>query len=167
MQTRLDSPTGKLDRHEQDFVAQIREFGWRSTSVITDNEGPGFTYTTGFWANLSIPEVIVFSLDSKVAHDVLWDIYREAKNGRQFPTGVCVSDIFANVDAFLIPVGKEAYPYYLGWSSWFYGGNGFPCVQLVWPDQEGRFPWQAGIEKGFRLLQPDTSPEGWVKALTQ
>ncbi len=167
MRTALDVPADRLDRHEQDFVAQIREFGWHSMNVFQDEEGPGFSYTTGFWVGLGVPEVILFSLDSQVAHDVLWDVYRDAKNGRQFPVGVRASGIFANVDSFLIPVGKQHYAEYLGWSSWFYGGDEFPCVQLVWPDKEGRFPWQAGIEKEFRCLQPDISPDGWVRALSQ
>ena len=167
MRTALDLPASKLDEHEREFVAQIREHGWHSTSVFEDEEGPGFTYTTGFWANLGIPEVILFSLDSKTAHDVLWDVYREAKGGRRFPTGVRVSAVFANVDSYFLPVAKDAYPNFLGWSTWFYGGDDFPCVHLVWPDKQGRFPWHAGIEEGFKRLQPDISAAGWTKALGQ
>ena len=167
MRTALDAATSKLDRHEQDFVAKIREFGWFSTNVFEDNEGPGFSYTTGFWVNLGVPEVILFFPDSKIAHDVLWDFYRDTEKGRRLPTGVRAPDIFANVDAFLFPVGRQHYAEYLGWSRWFYGGDEFPCVQLVWPDREGRFPWQDGVEESFKKLQPDISPEGWVKALIQ
>jgi Domain of unknown function (DUF4262) len=167
MRTRLDSPTGTLDRDEQDFVANIREFGWHSTSVLADDEGPGFSYTTGFWLNLGVPEVILFSLDAQVAHDVLWDVYREAKNGREFPEGVRLSDILGNADCFLMPVGQQHYAKHLGWNRWFYGGDEFPCVQLVWPDRRGRFPWQADADDAFKALQLDISPAGWVKALTQ
>jgi hypothetical protein len=105
MRTALDAPTSKLDRHEQDFVAKIREFGWFSTSVFAD-ERPGFAYTTGFWVNLGVPEVIVFSLSSDVAHDILWDIYREAKKGRRYPTGLRISDI-PNADAS-VSLGRSA-----------------------------------------------------------
>jgi hypothetical protein len=167
MRTALDLPADKLDEHEQEFVAQIREHGWHSTSVLEDDEGPGFTYTTGFWVNLGVPEVILFALDAEVAHDILWDVYREAKGGRQFPTGVRVSDIFANVDSFLVPMGKRHYAEYLGWSRWFYSGDEFPCAHLVWPDKKGRFPWEPGIEESFRRLQPDITASGWIKALSQ
>ena len=167
MQTALDLPAARLDQHEQEFVAQIREHGWYSTSVFGDEVGPGFTYTTGFWVNIGMPEVILFALGSKVAHDVLWDVYREAKGGRQFPTGVHVPDIFANMDTVLFPVGRQYYAEYLGWSRWFYGGDEFPCVQLVWPDKTGCFPWHDGFEERFKGLQPDLSAEGWVKTLSQ
>jgi len=167
MRTALDLPADKLDALEQAFVAQIREHGWHSTSVLEDDEGPGFTYTTGFWVSLGVPEVMVFTLSAEVAHDTLWDVYREAKGGRRFPIGVRVPDIFANVDSFLIPVGKQHYAEYLGWSRWFYGGDEFSCVQLLWPDKQGRFPWQAGVEQSYTRLQPDVSAAGWTKALSQ
>src|SRR5262245_1598505 len=63
MRTALDALTSQLDQHEQDFVAKIREFGWFGTNVFEDAEGPGFSYTTGFWVSLGVPEVIVFSLN--------------------------------------------------------------------------------------------------------
>lgn len=167
MRTALDLPADKLDEHERKFVAQIREHGWFSTSVFGDEEGPGFTYTTGYWVSIGMPEVILFALDSKIAHDLLWGVYRDAKGGRQFPTGVRVPDIFSNNDTFLFPVGKQHYPEHLGWSRWFYGGDEFPCLQLVWPDKVGLFPWQDGFEERFKGLQRDISSEGWVKALNQ
>ena len=40
MRTALDLPADKLDALEQAFVAQIREHGWHSTSVLEDDEGP-------------------------------------------------------------------------------------------------------------------------------
>jgi hypothetical protein len=111
--------------------------------------------------------VILFALDAEVAHDILWDVYRDAKGGRKFPIGVRVSDIFANVESFLVPMGKQPYAEHLGWSRWFYSGDEFPCVQLVWPDKKGRFPWDAGIEESFKRLQPDITANGWIKALSQ
>jgi uncharacterized protein DUF4262 len=30
----------------------------------------------------------------------------------------------------------------------------FPCLQLVWPDSDGRFPWQAGFDASLKKYQP-------------
>ncbi|HEY1605029.1 MAG TPA: DUF4262 domain-containing protein [Allosphingosinicella sp.] len=35
----------------------------------------------------------------------------------------------------------------LGWSRWFYGGDVFPYLRLVWPDRVGLFPWEAASTK--------------------
>jgi hypothetical protein len=167
MATALDAPTSALDEHEQNFVAKIRAHGWFGTSVFPDEEGPGFTYTTGFWITLGLPEVILFSLKREIAHDVLWDVFRTAEERGPLPLGKYVANVFANGGAYFFPVGKQHYSDHLGWCRWFYGGNDFPCIQLVWGDTQELFPWQDGFEERFRVNQPDLSPDGWVRHLTQ
>jgi Domain of unknown function (DUF4262) len=164
MRTALDTPTEKLDAHERDFVSKIREHGWFRTSVFGDNAGPNFSYTTGLWVNHQRPEVIVFSLKSEIAHDILWDVYRDAEAGRIYPLGEPVSGVFGNTDAVFTQVAKEHYADYLGWNRWFYGGDDFPCLQLIWPDRIGLFPWQPAASEEFAVSQPDLSPDGWGKS---
>ena len=166
MRTALDLPATALDAHERDFCAKIREHGWHGTHVLADEEGPGFSYTTGLWLHLGFPEIVVFSLGRENAHDVLWDVYRDVKDGRRYSSGVRIADLFANVPAFLFPVAMRHYADHLGWSRWFYNGDEFPCLQLVWPDRQGRFPWEQG--SGWQpKAQPDLTAEGWATALRQ
>jgi hypothetical protein len=54
----------------------------------------------------------------------------------------------------------------LGWSRWFYGGDAFPCLQIVWSDRDGRFPWQSGFDPALAGLQPDLTENGWLASLT-
>ena len=131
MRTALDAPSHMLDDKEKHFVDLVREHGWFRTSVFADEHAPGFSYTTGFWRATNAPEVIVFPLRSEIVHNVLWDVYRAVATGTSFPTGLRLSGVFANVDAVFLPVAKQLYPDYLGWSRWFYGGDDWPCVQLV------------------------------------
>jgi hypothetical protein len=161
MLTALDAPLDKLDHHEKNFVEQVRHHGWFRTSVLEDGDGPGFSYTTGFWQSAKFPEVIVFSLKSEIAHDVLWDIYRNVAAGASFATGRRISDVLANIEAVLLPVSKEFYRDYLGWSRWFYGGDDWPCLQLVWPDTRGAFPWEAAHEERFASSQPNLTGGQW------
>jgi hypothetical protein len=154
MLTALDSPDAALDADEREFVALIREHGWFCTQVLGDDAGPGFSYTTGFWVGLGQPEVIVFGLDQTLAHDVLWDIYRDLAAGKPLPVEARTGEVFGGCDAWLRPMGRQHYRDYLGWSLWFYQGDEFPCLQLLWPDRAGRFPWEAGAEAAVRELQP-------------
>jgi Domain of unknown function (DUF4262) len=167
MLTALDARADALDSHEQDFVAQIREHGWFRTNVFADEERPGFSYTTGFWLTTGFPEIIVFSLKTETAHSILWDLFREVHSGKIPAIGRAVSDIFGNTNAALIPCAKKHYRDYLGWSRWFYAGDEFDCLQLVWPDKAGIFPWQPNFDEDFRNAQPDLTEAGWVAALAQ
>jgi hypothetical protein len=143
MFTALDAPPERLDKHEQNFVGNIRAHGWFGTHVMPDSEGPGFTYTTGFWLKFRFPEVILFSTPRQTAHDTLWTVYRELEAGRRPPIGEPTEAIFRNVAAVFLPVSLQQCPNYLGWSRWFYGNDKFECVELVYPDRDGHFPWTA------------------------
>lgn len=161
MRTALDAPFDDLDGPEKNFVANIREHGWFRTSVFQEEGHVGFSYTTGLWLTLGFPEIIVFSLPSETAHAILWDVFREVKGGTKPPIGRR-AEVFADRDGVFFPVSRDHYREHLGWSRWFYAGDEFPCLQLVWPDTHGVFPWQPSAEERFRNSQPDLSPRGWA-----
>jgi hypothetical protein len=161
MHTALDADPSLLDQQEKNFVAKIREHGWFGTNVGADDEGPGFSYTTGFWLNLKFPEIIIFSLSGKVAHDTFWYIYKELKAGGAFEIGEPTDTIFESSQAVLLDVNTRHFPEFLGWSRWFYGSDSFKCLQLVWPDREGRFPWDPAAAEEFVRSQPCLTGGEW------
>jgi Domain of unknown function (DUF4262) len=161
MRTALDADPAHLDRHEQNFVENIRKHGWFGTHVASDDDGPGFGYTTGFWLKFRFPELIVFSLSRRVAHDTFWYMYRRIEAGKHFAIGEPEDDIFQNVAAVLLPASPQEYQSHLGWSRWFYGGDEFQCLQLVFPDLNGYFPWSDRASDSFRASQPDSTKSNW------
>ena len=50
-------------------------------------------------------------------------------------------------------------------SKWFYRDRPFPAWQMVWPDQAGTFPWQAGFDESLAHVQPDLTVSGWTHAV--
>jgi len=161
MRTALDADVSKLDEHEQKFVSEIRKHGWFGTAVFGDEEGPGFSYTTGFWLKFSFPEIITFSLKREIAHDTFWHMYHTLEAGETLAIGEPIESIFENCKAALLPVSKRQFKDHLGWSRWFYGGDAFRCVQLVWADPNGSLPWQTGYSPEFIEVQPDLTEGSW------
>jgi hypothetical protein len=161
MFTALDADPAMLDPHEQNVVANIRQHGWFAHNVGSNGEGPDFSFTTGFWLKFGLPEVIVFAMRPQVAHDTFWHMYREMEAGRRFPVGTETREIFENVPAVLLPVAKRHYRDHLGWSRWFYGNDDFECLQLLYPDRGGNFPWGEGASRSFRAAQPDLTEGDW------
>jgi hypothetical protein len=162
MLTALDADTAGFDESDKKFIGDIRTHGWHGTYVFADEEGPGFGFTTGFWLKAKFPEIIVFSLDRDDAHDIFWHIFKEREAGKDFPVGEPLEDIFENVPAVLLPVAQQQYAAHLGCSRWFYRGNEFPCLQLVFPDGRGHFPWSEKASNAFRKLQPDLTKGDWA-----
>jgi hypothetical protein len=161
MRSALDVPTDSFNDYEKNLVSQIRKHGWFCTSVLSDENHLGFSYSTGLWLSLNHPELIVFSIDGTPAHDIYRDFYDAIRNGGRFPVGQRLSGIFKGFDAILAPVSRERYGEYILSSRWFYGGEDFPCLQLIWPDPVGLFPWESGADSAFANSQPDLSPTGW------
>ena len=162
MKTALDLDESELDPAERNFLSQIREHGWFGTRVFDpEKQEPEFTYTTGFFHGLSHPEIIVFSLPKQSSQDILWDIYRDISEGRVPKPGAKLSGKFGNHQAVFLPASRHFYAEHLGWSKWFYRGYDFPCLQLIWPDRAGIFPWEPNFDPGFASDQPDLSDGNW------
>jgi len=158
--TALDADPTMLDADEKNFVEKIREHGWFGTHVAGDKDAPAFTYTTGFWLKFEYPELILFSLRRQIAHDTFWHVYRELEAGKRFGIGIREDEIFGHAAAVLLPVSPQHYREHLGWSRWFYGNDEFQCLQLIFPDANGRFPWEEASE-GFRATQRDLTSGHW------
>ena len=162
MFTALDAPPQMLDHHEQNFVAKIREHGFVNTQVSPDGDAPRFSYTTGFWLKFKQPELIVFALRPKTAHDTFWHIYRELEAGKRFPVGEPTDQIFVNTNSYFLPVSPDHYASRLTWTRWFYGSKAnVECLQLVHPDVQGYFPWSPGISEHERKAQPDLTEKAY------
>ena len=161
MRTALDAAPEILDPHETKFVGDIRKHGWIHTSVFADDKGPGFTFTTGFWLTLAFPEILVFSMKKEQAHDIYWHMFRQIRNGHVFELAKPIGNVLVDLDVVLIPLPAHQLREYCGWSRWFYGGDAFQCVQLVWPDAKGFFPWQPGADPSFANSQPDLTEAAW------
>jgi len=162
MGSALDVDPTDLDEHEQSFVSLIREHGWFNTRVFDGD--PPFSYTTGFYLKGS-PEFIVFSLPKDVSHDAFWHLFRRMCEGVERRTGIRDSDVLGNFPAYLFKVADRNHAEYLGWSRWFYGAQHVPTLQIVWPDPQGKFPWEAGFDESFSDSQPDLTETGWANEL--
>ncbi len=50
------------------------------------------------------------------------------------------------VNGFNVAFRKVETPHYVefvGCAMWFYGGDNFPILQVVWPDSQHRYPWHS------------------------
>jgi hypothetical protein len=162
METRLDSPRYELDEAERSFVDGIRQHGWMQTQALDEDDKPGFCFTTGFEASIGHPEILAFKIDKRVANETFWVLFRCAQNGKPVPRAVRTGGILPDDDAYVFPVARRHYANYLGWSRWFYRGDDFECLQIVWPDEAGVFPWEDGFDSKYADAQIDLSERGWA-----
>jgi len=153
----------KYNEYEKKLISNVNEHGWQYNHVF-DPEGkdPDFTYSIGFPQTLNAPEIIVFGLPKHITQHMLWEMFRQVKDGAMIFDGAVWEDLLEG--HFCITrkaMHKDLYSEYLVSSNWFWKetGNEGPLevYQLVWPGAvDGRFPWdkncsQDVIDAQFQL----------------
>jgi hypothetical protein len=102
-------------------------------------------------------EIVIFGLRADIAQTIINDVRDRAAAGHQFVDGDISDDILeGGYKVCFWDVPLEAYGSYLGTTIWFYAKSPrpFPCLQIIWQDRGGRFPWEAGCIPEVKGDQP-------------
>jgi hypothetical protein len=154
----MRSRTDDMAPADQRLLEDVEVHGVHIVHVPEESGGPGFTFSVGLWENFDQPEVIVFGLPQEIAHELVNLIADEANEGQQFLAGTRQEGLLEGYPVRFVDVPRACYADYLGAACWAYEGDAFPAVQLVWPDKQGRWPWDPEARQGFRASQPVLMP---------
>lgn len=140
------------------FLEQIESVGWYNLPVAEDPEKglPQFSFSIGHFYKHNHPEIIVMGLKPEQAVMLLnvAAVKIMGANERIEPY-TAYDDFTETLSVMFIPVALEHYPHWMGYANWFYGSmpRPYPTLQMVWPDPEGKFPWDEGYDERFMSLQ--------------
>jgi hypothetical protein len=134
--------------------AHIDQYGWAVTAVMptAQDDGAPFAYTAGLTAH-GHPEFVIAGLRPHISHALLNDMAaRVHDHGELFHHGQYITDLLHGYEAVLIdgPITGELYP---GTACGRYGQDRVRLRQIVWPDPNGRYPWDRDYN-----LPPGTQP---------
>jgi hypothetical protein len=108
-----------------------------------------------YHTNPALCDLLMLGLDGDRLGRFVSSVARSALAGTRYEAGQTSADFTANgLPFFFAPVGAEYYDDYLGWAINFYARQSFPVLQVVWPDEASRFPWQPGFDERFRAKPP-------------
>jgi len=138
---------------DQRIIDDVAKFGWHVVQVMEDNEGPGFAFSVGLYQTFKHPEIIVVGLPLDRMHGIINNVGFAIRGGARFEDGVRSGEILEKHDVIFRQVPRERYQEYLGTALWFYKNQHFPTLQCVWPDREGRFPWEEEYTDSLKALQ--------------
>ncbi|SDC96528.1 protein of unknown function [Sphingomonas sp. YR710] len=151
-----------MDDYEQNIIDNVRDHGWFCTSVFgSDESDPSFSYSVGFTETLSAPEFIIFGLDTRLMHSMLWEVFRQIRDGKTIGDGERWSNLIEGFDCISRPVhSTNVIREYLNSAIWFWGdpvkkGMILLAYQLFWPGaKDGLYPWEPGSNELVCELQP-------------
>ncbi len=147
-------PSDKDAIRRQDEI--IDRVGWMVMLVLPGEEQAALTasyaYTVGLAAH-HFPELLIVGLDPHVAHELLNDLAKRVwYRAERFSHGTRIGDLIAGYDAVIIdaqPTRAIAPDAAIA----RYGADRVRVQQVVWSDQQRRFPWDPGYE-----FTPDVQP---------
>lgn len=146
----LQAMASLQDKLKRDIV----EFGWHVLNVMPDPSNPPFSYSVGLFGSYGHPELVIVGLDSTTAHTLINNVGEEVREGGALAEGSRYDHILEGYDVAVVRVDQKHYPAHFGQAIDFYASEDFSVFQLVWPDRDGRFPWDAGFDSALAAVQP-------------
>ncbi|HEV2852633.1 MAG TPA: DUF4262 domain-containing protein [Thermoanaerobaculia bacterium] len=133
----------------------VEAFGWHVV-MVSGGGDPGFLFTIGLWKTYGHPEILLFTPgeDPRGMAGRLQAVAQRVKAGETFEDEALQEGLFGPYPGTFRPVAQGWYPYFLGTALAFYESYDFPVLQLFWPDQAGRFPWEPDFTLSLAPFQP-------------
>lgn len=147
----IDNTIGQPD---QDMLDDIAKNG--ITLVHDEIEGEGTTraFTLGLWHARQQPEVVVLGLPEDVAYDLLNLLADDVEEGACLAAGSTREGILHGYPVYFGKVDARQAQALLPEVCRLYGRADVPVLQLVYPDKQGRWPWDENVREGFAAMQP-------------
>lgn len=158
------------DRDTQQILDAINREGWYGIAAEECEYGPAYEYTVGLQATVDHPEVIIFGLPFETMHNLLWAVHQSIHEGRSFREEGEYGDLLEGHDCAFRRVHPGWHEYLFETAAWHRAHVGKPgtleVMQLLWPDQEGRWPWDPQCDEvvGYNQLELSAAPERAAEA---
>lgn len=134
----------------------IETQGWcaEPMAAVEDPPTPGYTYTIGFEDSYDHPEVVIFGLQPVAARGLLEMIAMHLSAGGVIPNGVFTGLLDSDLPSAMLPVSLEEFGDLFETAHAYHDDQAFRVAQFVWPDKQGKLPWDEGFDDRLRLAQP-------------
>lgn len=133
----------------------IDAYGCQIMIVAGTEYLPAYAYTIGLYQQFNKPEVICFGLLTDVMQTLLTQVKNCVEEGEEFQIQKEYTNFLKNEGKVtFINVDKIYFPEYLNAAIDFYENQDFTCLQLVWSDARGVFPWDKKFNHQYNYMQP-------------
>jgi hypothetical protein len=142
------------DASEQQVIDDVATYGWHCVNIHPEDEHAGYAFTVGLFKSYGHPELIIFGLPGKVAHQILAIAADAAKSGNPIDLTRPSDELLNDYSCCFGEVPRSQYYEHVGYCRWYYQGDDFPLYQVVWPSRAGLYPWDPEVSPDFKGAQP-------------
>jgi hypothetical protein len=73
---------------------------------------------------------------------------------RRLDLAATIPDLLPGIPCCFVEVAARYYHDYVGFARWYYRRRHFPLYQIVWPNNDGHYPWSERAAESFNYWQP-------------
>ena len=143
-----------MEQFEKKALKDIAEYGCHMLHVLEEDNYPSFTYSIGIEKTSHQPEVIITGLKQEIALWMVNEYNSRVKSGEIFEPGKLYAGFLDSFKVTFKEVEKKHYSEYFGWGHWYYKGNDFRVLQLIYPSTSGVWPWDKAAPEDFIWYVP-------------
>jgi hypothetical protein len=134
---------------EKIVIGNIAEFGWHCVNVIEDDSHPPWSYTIGLYETWEHPEFIVIGRSRATSQAMLKTLSDDIEQSSPPNLTDSAGHQLLGMKCHFLEVNTRYYSDFVGFALWFYRKRHFPLYQIVWPNNDGLFPWDQNASKTF------------------
>lgn len=148
----------ELSAEDESTINHVETFGCSIIHIEENSAGPGWSFTLGVFDTTGRPEIIVVGLKNETAQHLLHEAAKLLRAGVDLTQGRH-RDLIGNVECEFRPLDPKWAKHLMGWTNWYYRGEGYPVLQAIYPDLQNRFPEDTEFDKKFEqpLMQPNAA----------
>ena len=144
-----------MNDYERRVLENIERVGCHVTSVFDrDGSSPPFSYSVGIARTCGAPELIVVGVPSDLGGPLVNAYHDRVAAGERFAPMARDAGFLEGYDVIFVPVSREARAQYMLSACWLHDGPDFAALQMVWPHDDGTWPWDVNAADAFRAKQP-------------
>jgi hypothetical protein len=103
---------------------------------------------------MHLSRTIIIGRSRATAHHILETIATGLDHDRRLDLSTTTNTLLGGTNCHFIEVADRCYQDYVGFARWYYRRRQFPLYQIVWPNDDGHYPWSPNATKAFKEWQP-------------
>ncbi|MDH2329119.1 DUF4262 domain-containing protein [Cereibacter sp. SYSU M97828] len=136
------------------LLCNIRDYGFSNRGFWCTETKPIHFHTAGIEFTAQAPELLIIGLSEEATYHASHVYYRRVKAGERFEENTLYKGFIEGYSVMFGVVPKERYEEWMWQMPWLYNDNSYRVLQLVYPFEDGTWPWEGAALEMKRKSQP-------------
>ena len=143
-----------MELAKEDIYKVIKEHGWFAAKYEATHYTSSCLCTVGLLETYNHPEIVLFGLPLDTLHDIAQIAVDRIAQGEVFKKDTSYDAFLNAYSCKFLKVEASYLNDYFQVALQYYNEDTIEALQLVWPDKNEYFPWDASYDANFEYKQP-------------